>query len=247
MEQNTQITTLNAVRTALPVYGRIEELYNAANNTWQMGMQAFHQRAENAIRRGNSLYLLLRWWVGTTTFGCLMLAARPLSRVMQQSLGRAYFPATLAMVAVFIGISVGACIGLRKLIEAVILKRHGAPTQAEENATAQLEAISRELEAFTARNAAIIDTMPRDYRCYDAVCFFEAVLANGRAENLKQAMDLYEEHKFRLSMEQQNNLLLQRQRLQSEMIASLEENAARAAQNAELALNFSILSFLVRA
>ena len=58
------------------------------------------------------------------------------------------------------------------------------------------------------QSLALIGPIPADYRSFEALSFFEQALANGRAESIKEVMNLYEEHLHRMTLEQNSNLAL---------------------------------------
>lgn len=110
--------------------------------------------------------------------------------------------------------------------------------------TKQYDAISNEIYQLTIQNENILATLPRDYRYYDAVAFFESALANGRADSMKEAINLYEEHIHRMNMELNGRQMLEQSRMQGVMLANIEENSRAAAYNSNMAATFSILNYL---
>ncbi len=57
----------------------------------------------------------------------------------------------------------------------------------------------------------LLNTIPADYRNCRAVTFFEEVVRTGRADTLKEAMNLYEEQVHRWNLEAQGERMIQQQ------------------------------------
>lgn len=57
----------------------------------------------------------------------------------------------------------------------------------------------------------LLNTIPSDYLKYRAVTFFEEVVRTGRADTLKEAMNLYEEQVHRWNLEAQGERMIQQQ------------------------------------
>lgn len=111
---------------------------------------------------------------------------------------------------------------------------------------AKIEAISREIQTVAQKNTDIFTLLPRDYRYYDAAVFFEQAFANGRADTMKEAINLYETHLHQQSMERLGAQILKENRRQSAMLASIEANTYRTANAAESAANAAVIGFLTR-
>ena len=110
----------------------------------------------------------------------------------------------------------------------------------------QIQKISEEIERVATESADIINQIPRDYRYYSAVQFLESVLANGRADNMKEAINLYEDKLHKMRLEKMSEQMLRENEQQSRMLNSIEENSSRAAVASEINTVFSVLSFLDR-
>ncbi len=72
--------------------------------------------------------------------------------------------------------------------------------------------------AFSKKNSVVLDFLPDIYRTPLAVAFMERAVRTGRAETLKEAINLYEEQLHRWTLEEQGRQLLQQSELQGEMI-----------------------------
>ena len=124
-------------------------------------------------------------------------------------------------------------------------KEHEERKQARENANRQVEAISADVLQIFQDNEEAIAQIPRDYRNYDAVSYFEKVFANGQALTWREAMMLYDNHVHCRTLECGNARLQNIARQQSAMMANMEKMEQEAARNARIATGFSILSFLI--
>ena len=125
------------------------------------------------------------------------------------------------------------------------IKNKHEQTEAEINTMMpQMESISQEIYRVTTENQEKINLMPRDYRYYDAVAFFESALANGRADSMKEAINLYEETIHRQNMELNGRQMLEQCRMQSAMLANIEQYSKEAAINSGIAATFSVMNYL---
>ncbi len=229
MENQSQSTALYTVRAVLPVFRDLSELWNAGVCAEQQLVAQQTCRAARQDERGRTLGGFL---------GILVAASANLGLV-------ALKPATPAAVAVMLlGILAGILVG-RKVHKRIAAKGQET-TPEDQTLIRRLDDLSAEFSAITQRNQALIDAIPRDYRNYEAVRFFEQALSNGRAESMKEAMNLYEEHLHRMTMEHNSNLVLQQQYEQSRMIAAAQQSARDASVSAGIAASFSILAFLSR-
>ncbi|MBE6801813.1 MAG: hypothetical protein E7530_02890 [Ruminococcaceae bacterium] len=72
-------------------------------------------------------------------------------------------------------------------------------------------AIIEDKEKYIAYYKPLLCIIPSDYLKYRAVTFFEEVVRTGRADTLKEAMNLYEEQVHRWNLEAQGERMIQQQ------------------------------------
>lgn len=99
--------------------------------------------------------------------------------------------------------------------------------EAEKNR--RLQELAERIEYVASSNIEAINALPRDYRYYYAASFLEQALANYRADSMKEALNLYEDHVHKLKMEsyQAENLRINQE--QAGMIAEIERNTHQSA------------------
>lgn len=66
-------------------------------------------------------------------------------------------------------------------------------------------------EKYINYRSPLLNIIPNDYQNYRAVTFFEEVVRTGRADTLKEAMNLYEEQVHRWNLEAQGERMIQQQ------------------------------------
>ncbi len=81
-----------------------------------------------------------------------------------------------------------------------------------------IDQLMDERQVFEKRNIRVLDFLPDIYRTQLAAAFMERVVRTGRADTLKEAMNLYEEQMHRWMLEEQGHQLLQQKELQTAMI-----------------------------
>lgn len=236
MDYQTRTDALRAVREALPVFRNISDLCNAAICTRQ---QYYRQRTIRAARADER---------GRVIGGILGLLAADVVVLPAFMLSKAAHAGKDSSLLTFLFIAVGLAVWF--LTGQLVRKRFRTRSEAErpedQALTARLEDISNSLVSITQQNQTLIDAMPRDYQNFEAVCFFEQALANGRADSMKEAINLYEEHLHRMTLEQNSNRAVQEQYLQSQMVADIQKSSRTAAINSGIAATFSVLAFLNR-
>ncbi len=236
MVEQLQSNALSAVRAALPVFRDLDSLYTAGVTTEQHLTQLRAKRIARMDERSQALSIFL----GILAFIVFLTLAMTVSKK-----ARVYSSAsTVCVILVIVGIVTGLLV--RYLIRKKFRMRAQKESPEEQKLTARMEDISRNIQAVVQENQALIDTMPRDYQYYYAVSFFEGALTNGRADNMKEAINLFEEHQHRETLEQNSRIALQEQRQQTQMIAAAQQSARNASINSGIAAGFSILSFLSR-
>ncbi|MDY3691883.1 MAG: hypothetical protein SO072_07920 [Dysosmobacter sp.] len=236
---NEREIALEKVNMALPVYERINELYFAANSLNQRAMaaRADEERVrQNMKKRHKTDWKNMdygRFFIGFIILIPLMVAVDSTVKKMPS------FVSALLKIAIIIG---GAMLYLKRKER---IKNKHEQTEAQINTMMpQMESISREIYRVTTENQEKINLMPRDYRYYDAVVFFESALANGRADSMKEAINLYEETIHRQNMELHGRQMLEQCRMQSAMLANIEQYSKEAAINSGIAASFSVLNYL---
>ena len=231
MDNSTE-TTLKEVTKTLPVLKHIKDLYQAATTLDQQRQAHQTVRASKAGSSGKAI--ALGGGVGTffvLDFIFIFLVNNGL----------------LWNVGVYIVCSFIASFGVYFFLKRRVQTKQDVENREEsQQVDTKIAAISREIYNYTVQNQAVIDVLPRDYRYYDAAEFFESALANGRADSMKEAINLYELHLHQLQMESNSRQMLEQQRMQSNMLANIEASANSAAMNSGIAATFSVLNFISR-
>ena len=235
---NERELALEKVNLALPVYEKINELYFAANSLNQQAMAA--RADEERVRQNMNKRHKTDWKnmnYGLFFIGFIILI--PLMVAVDSTLKKMPFVSVLLKIAILVG---AVMLYLKR--KARIKNKH-EQTEAEINTMMpQMESISQEIYRVTTENQEKINLMPRDYRYYDAVAFFESALANGRADSMKEAINLYEETIHRQNMELNGRQMLEQCRMQSAMLANIEQYSKEAAINSGIAATFFVMNYL---
>lgn len=235
---NERELALEKVNLALPVYEKINELYFAANSLNQQAMAA--RADEERVRQNMNKRHKTDWKnmnYGRFFIGFIILI--PLMVAVDTTLKKMPFVSALLEIAILVGV---VMLYLKR--KARIKNKH-EQTEAEINTMMpKMESISQEIYRVTTENQEKINLMPRDYRYYDAVAFFESALANGRADSMKEAINLYEETIHRQNMELNGRQMLEQCRMQSAMLANIEQYSKEAAINSGIAATFSVMNYL---
>jgi hypothetical protein len=84
-----------------------------------------------------------------------------------------------------------------------------------ENAIKRSGELQKRIEVIIHEKKEIISIIPEKYRYPLAVNFFAEVLENGRADSMKEAMNLYEEQLHRWKMENKMEQILKNQQIDS--------------------------------
>lgn len=218
------------VQNALPVFEQINDLYLQAENLKQQVMVS-HAKAEDGNARYGKVIAII----------AAVLTYAVLDWIFRLLVG--HFSGTVAFIYICVAI------GIVVLVYRAIKKKDKAHREegvqrVQDQLSVQMEDISREICRLFKENQTVILPIPRDYRNYNAVVFFESALANGRADNMKEALNLYEEYLHRAAMELNSQLALEQSRQQSAMLADIEESSRQAAVNSGIAAGFSVLNFL---
>ena len=232
---NEREMALEKVNRALPVFERINELYCAANSLNQQTMTARvdeERFRQNTRRRANLNYLRT-----STVVGLFIVAG--LLYLIGRATGYRDFFTSIAMIVLIAGGWAGRRVSKKQLQE----KHNQTETQIYAMKH-QMEQISQDIYRVAMENQELISLMPRDYRYYDAVAFFENALANGRADSMKEAINLYEEYLHRQNMELNSRQVLEQSRMQSAMLSNIEQSSQEAAFNSAIAAGFSVLTYL---
>ena len=234
MNEQLRTYALSAVRAALPVFRDLDSLYTAGVTTEQQLTQLRAKRIARMDERSMALSAVLG---GLTFFAFLALTMTVSKKARINS-----STSTAAVILVIVGIAAGLLV--RYLVRRQCQMRAQQESPEEQALNTRLENISRNIQSVVHENQALIETMPRDYQYYYAVSFFEQALANGRADSMKEAINLFEEHQHRMTLEQNSAIALHEQFRQSQMISAAQQSARNASINSGIAAGFSILSFL---
>ena len=225
---------LSKVNNAIPVFSKINELYYRANTINQRA-QANEADLEYTRRHNGSVKgLLISLVVGALIGDLLASIIRLIFKVNSAA-------ANNIILDVFV---IGGAV-LSVLLSIMIMKNKKRYISEEQNIMdKRLASISDEICDITIKNDAVISQIPRDYRYYEAVEYFEKVLANGAAESMKEAIALYEESCHRRNIELNNSIIADQMRAQTQMMKYIEDNTGRTAYNSGIAATFSVLNYL---
>lgn len=227
---NEREQALADVSAALPILGKINDLYLAANSIYQKNMVKETKSARSKGRSGR-IY-------GCIACGVTWYVLDLLFRLFIARLG------SNVIAFIYIVFAIVACVAAYRKVKRRFESAPAIKPAEEAQNNQQLDAISHEIYQLTVQNQEAIAKMPRDYRYYDAVAFFENALANGRADSMKEAINLYEEYIHRQNMELNGRQMLEQSRMQSAMLANIEQSSREAAINSGIAATFSILNYL---
>lgn len=219
------------VQNALPVFEQINDLYIQAENLNQQVMVAQAEASEANNRGGKAIALGVA--------GAAYFVVESLLGPMVDRMFHGKFTLAFAVISL---IGIGVIYLMVRRMDTVRRKQNAQRVQ--DQVSVQMEGISQELYRLFNENQAVILPIPRDYRNYNAVAFFESALANGRADSMKEALNLYEEYLHRAAMELNSQLALEQSRQQSAMLANIEESSRQTAVNSGIAAGFSVLNFL---
>lgn len=234
---NERELALERVNAALPVLKQINELYLTAVNINQQGM-AQEVQAEQSKTKSVKTYpaigAIVAFVLLDIIYGLVVVRiANALPSPIGFILGIAY-----------IIFAIIACIVVYQTVKARVLSSVDTVSPAMPKYRQEIDEISDEIYRITVANEAVIGQIPRDYRYYDAVAYFEHVLANEQADSMKEAINLFEEYLHRQRLEQNSAILLEQAQRQSQMLSNIERSSNAAAQNSGMAAAFSILNYL---
>lgn len=233
---NDQELALSNVNAALAVLKDINDLYLSANAINQQHMAKLAERRSKKGRDGK-----LQYRVGLGVVGLFMWI---LLRSLYKALKDAPEALGVFVMIVYLIFCIVVIVPVRRKLKKKVDERYAAPPDEEENYQKQLDAISKEIYNTTISNQEIINKLPRDYRYYDAAVYFEKALANGQAESMKEAINLYEEHMHRMALEEDSKIALEQSRRQSAMLADIQDSSRQTAKNSAIAATFSVLNFM---
>ncbi len=91
-----------------------------------------------------------------------------------------------------------------------------------------INGLEKEKSLFLQNNINLLDFVPEHYRTNLAVAFMERAVRTGRADTLKEAINLYEEQLHRWNMENYAQQLIDKQSIENEI---MNEHLARIASN----------------
>ncbi|MFM9414538.1 hypothetical protein ACKQTC_09190 [Peptococcus simiae] len=148
------------------------------------------------------------------------------------------------VVPIFIISSLILCFVIYKFIRKSLNFNPNAPNKRLSAARNEIDLISDQIFRLASENSKILEKIPRDYRNYEAVSYFEKLFANGQADSMKEAVNLFDEYAHRSKMESNTERSLMIARQQSLMLQNIEFNSARAADAASVGAFFSVLNYL---
>jgi hypothetical protein len=218
---------LQLVTVAIPPLQQIDGLYDQALQLEQRNTAVSTGAKFNASRKGTLLGLVSGfaiWFILDMIFYKLAL--------------------TGTAMLVYIACALAAAVFMFFFVKRkVMVNTHSVDRQVQSNQSI-MQSISAQIQDVACSNAEVINALPRDYRYYHAVSFFEQALSNGRADSMKEAVNLYEEELHRQKLENQNQQMMMDNACQMEMMANIEQNTSDAARNSGVAAAFSILNYL---
>lgn len=232
-----RMKSLETVRAALPVFSQINDLYMAADGIYQKA-SLDDARADGKVKnsKGKAIaFAVATWFVMDILF---YLIGGLVSKII---------PSAGAVFSVgWVILSIITCIVVYKRVISSTKKTldNEADALIAKNKY-DLECISNDICEIYRENEEIIAQIPRDYRTYDAVSYFEHLLENGHADSMKEALILYDENVHRLSQRLDNQRIIQQNIQQREMLAHIEQQTRTAAHNSSVAAAFSIASYII--
>lgn len=230
------------LNAALPVLKEIDDLYNAANSIRQrMDMRHTNKKADY-----KKTARLKAGIISIGSYAVLRFLCSSIVKHVHTSFG-----AAILMLILAIGSIASFCAYFR--LKKYFLNLEPTETNEDISAAKKLDNISERIYVLSLENNDLLEKIPADYRCYDAVQFMDRAMLNGRAENKKEAMNLYEEELHRRRLETNGAIAIHIQQEQSRMLSDIEYNSHRAAVNSGIAAvgssisaTFSVLSYLDR-
>ena len=233
--------TLQMVSDAITPLRRIDELYYTALNLEQQSAvyAAMHKTRKDKEKANKSH--------NTRDTVCIafMVSLAILVKLFQKLRLSGFFEVFFAIVALACSAFFAYCVYKRI--------KGKENTNIEDSATdlvadneQKIEQISNEIERVATEGADHINQLPRDYRNYNAAQFFESALANGRADNMKEAVNLYEDELHKMRLENMSAQTLRASEQQARMLASIEESSRVTANVSKANLVFNVLAFLDR-
>ena len=81
-----------------------------------------------------------------------------------------------------------------------------------------IDNLEKERDQFIADTQYVMDFLPQPYRNELAAAYMEQVVSTGRAESLKEAMNLYEEQLHRWALEDMTHRLLEQNEMRNNML-----------------------------
>lgn len=186
--------SLPALKQLNDVYDQIEECDRKFNEKYEK-RKVFGERFSKAIGRivGIVSFFVI-WKIVDKIFVTFVEPKLP-----ARSWAVLWFIAFVFLVAILIDIFVTRAINLR-----------AKPSKEAEAAhKEELKPFGEEVIRIYTENREDIDILPRDYRYYYAASYLESALINGRADSMKEALNLYETHLHQQTLEANNQAALE--------------------------------------
>ena len=227
---------LAVVTETIPVFKKIDDLYMTANTVNQRKAVNATVAADKNEKKTNltifakvfGLFILLE--IGFLPYGALV------SKMKNPTMNKlVIYPFAAIALCIYV---------FTRLKKKAKADSAGAVVHANDPLDAELRKISDKIYAVYTENQEIIERIPRDYRYYDAVSFLEKALANGRADNIKEALNLYETELHNRALENNSQRVLIMHQQQCNMLSDIESNTRSAARSANIAATFSFLGYL---
>lgn len=227
-----QTNALETVRQALPVFQQINDLYLAADSIYQRtSLHDATSEGKVSNSKGKAFACTFATWMALDVLLYLLAA------IFKTLPG-------FILVPYVIGTIICCIVVYRKVIHSAKQKVHNETDALIAQNKRDLDCISEDICEIYRNNEQIISQIPRDYRTYDAVSYFEHLLENGHAETMKEALILYDEYLHRQSMLVDNQRMIQQNIQQRQMLEQIEATTNSAARSANVAAAFSIATFL---
>ena len=237
---NEREIAVTSVNRALPVFEKINNLYLRASAISQRQEARETVQRNPAKRKGQALMrTVLVFFVMEMLYGVYQFLLDTAHRAFN-------LPDMLCWLLGILWVMLTFWVTIRTY------QRGKAPNKTEDeelqkarnSMEEQLQGISNEIYEVFTENEEIISHIPRDYRNYDAVSYFEKVLANEKADSMKEAMLLYDEYIHRQALEFGNTRMQNIAQQQSAMLANIETMSGRTELNTRISAGFSVLNFL---
>lgn len=236
MNENALQRPLETVRAAIPTLRDLYSLNHAALCTGQHLTAQRTVRMARARERGCAVGSLL----GCMSFALPVLLGTWLLPLLFRSDG-----GSLGILGMLLA-GGGVYLLTRRLTVKLFTAGAERETDQDRALSEQLNRITQSYMEIVEEKQSVLEAIPEDYRHYEAVRFFERVFVNGRAESLKEAMNLYEQDRASGARDRQGKLILNRQVELERLERQTQALAASADRSARIAAAVTLFSFIGR-